>query len=111
MSSYNRINGEFVGDSKEYLTEILREEWGFDGFVMTDWYATQDTSIMGQAPDKYTWASSKQAIHAGNDMLMPGCALNVEDLIQGAEEGTEMTLADLQHCVKNILSIGLRTMK
>ena len=32
-------------------------------------------------------------------------------LIQGAEEGTEMTLADLQHCVKNILSIGLRTMK
>ncbi len=42
---------------------------------------------------------------------MPGCALNVTDLIQGAKEETEMTLADLQHCVRNILSIGLRTMR
>ena len=39
MSSYNRVNGEFVGDSKEYLTEILREEWGFDGYVVSDWGA------------------------------------------------------------------------
>ena len=111
MTSYNLINGIHSANRHDMLQVAAREEWGFDGFVMTDWYATQDTSIMGQAPDKYTWASAKQAIHAGNDMLMPGCALNVEDLIQGAEEGTEMILADLQHCVKNILSIGLRTMK
>jgi len=42
MSSYNRINGEFVGDKKEYLTEILREEWGFDGYVVSDWGAVND---------------------------------------------------------------------
>ena len=42
MSSYNRVNGEFVGDSKEYLTEILREEWGFDGYVVSDWRAVND---------------------------------------------------------------------
>ena len=42
MSSYNRVNGEFVGDSKEYLTEILREEWGFDGYVVSDWGAVND---------------------------------------------------------------------
>ena len=111
MTSYNLINGIHSANRYDMLQIAAREEWGFDGFVMTDWYATQDTSIMGQAPDKYTWASAKQAIHAGNDMLMPGCALNVKDLIQGAAEGAEMTLADLQHCVKNILSIGLRTMR
>ena len=111
MTSYNLINGIHSANRYDLLQTAAREEWGFDGFVMTDWYATQDTSIMGQAPDKYTWASAKQAIHAGNDMLMPGCALNVEDLINGAEEGTEMTLADLQHCVRNILAVGLRTMR
>lgn len=37
MSSYNRINGEFVGDSPEFLTKILRDEWGFDGYVVSDW--------------------------------------------------------------------------
>ena len=42
MSSYNRINGKFVGDSKEYLTDILREEWGFDGYVVSDWGAVND---------------------------------------------------------------------
>lgn len=111
MTSYNLINGIHSANRYDLLQTAAREEWGFDGFVMTDWYATQDTSVMGQAPDKYTWASAKQAIHAGNDMLMPGCALNVKDLIEGSEEGTEMTLADLQRCVKNILGIALRTMK
>ena len=111
MTSYNLINGIHSANRYDLLQTAARDEWGFDGFVMTDWYATQDTSVMGQAPDKYTWASAKQAIHAGNDMLMPGCALNVTDLLQGAKEGTEMTLADLQHCVRNILSIGLRTMR
>ena len=42
MSSYNRINGKFVGDSKEYLTDILREEWGFDGVIISDWGACAD---------------------------------------------------------------------
>lgn len=110
MTSYNLINGIHSANRYDLLQRAAREEWGFDGFVMTDWYATQDTSIMGQAPDKYTWASAKEAIHAGNDMLMPGCALNVQDLTEGAREGKEMTLADLQHCVKNILNIGLRVM-
>ena len=42
MNSYNRINGAFVGDSKEYLTDILRDEWGFDGYVVSDWGAVND---------------------------------------------------------------------
>ncbi len=41
MNSYNRLNGEFVGDNPEYLTRILRNEWGFDGYVMSDWGGSQ----------------------------------------------------------------------
>ena len=69
MTSYNLINGIHSANRYDMLQTAARDEWGFDGFVMTDWYATQDTSVMGQAPDKYTWASAKQAIHAGNDMF------------------------------------------
>ncbi len=42
MCSYNKVNGEYVAESKKYLTDILRVEWGFDGFVMSDWGAVND---------------------------------------------------------------------
>ena len=42
MSSYNRVNGRYVGGTREYLTDILRGEWGFDGMVMSDWGAVDD---------------------------------------------------------------------
>ena len=40
MSSYNRVNGEYVNNSYDLLVKVLRQEWGFDGLVMTDWFAT-----------------------------------------------------------------------
>ena len=42
MNSYNRINGTYLCESREMLTDILRDEWGFDGFVVTDWGAMND---------------------------------------------------------------------
>lgn len=57
MSSYNKINGTFAGANFESLTNILRDEWHFNGLVMTDWYSL---------------AEPKESMHAGNDLIMPG---------------------------------------
>lgn len=60
MSSYNKVNGEYVGESHRFLTSILRDEWGFDGVVISDWYAVTDRV---------------KTLMAGLDLEMPGGAL------------------------------------
>ena len=57
MSSYNRVNGTYVGESAPLLRTILKDEWGFDGLVMSDWFGTQSTAA---------------AAAAGLDLEMPG---------------------------------------
>ncbi|MCB0978130.1 MAG: glycoside hydrolase family 3 protein [Acidimicrobiales bacterium] len=57
MSAYNQIDGEFCAHNHRLLTEILRDEWGFDGFVVSDWDGAHDTA---------------GAIHAGLTVAMPG---------------------------------------
>ena len=73
MSSYNCINGEFVGDSYEYLTKILRDEWGFDGYVVSDWGAVNDRV---------------KALKAGLDLEMPhGSDENDEMIVKAVKSG------------------------
>ena len=59
MSSYNRVNGKYVCNDPELLTSVLRDEWGFEGLVMSDWDAVKQCSYA-------------EAINAGNDLIMPG---------------------------------------
>lgn len=69
MSSYNKVNGEYVGESYRFLTGILRDEWGFDGIVISDWYAVTDRA---------------KTLMAGLDLEMPGGALTGGDKIERA---------------------------
>ena len=74
MCSYNKLNGTYTSENKRLLTEILRGEWGFDGLVMSDWFATHST-----AP----------SVNAGLDLEMPGPAkFRGEKLLEAVENGS-----------------------
>lgn len=93
MSSYNRINGTFASENKYLLTDILRGEWGFDGFVMTDWWAEEDPVRMQQA---------------GCNMQMPGTPDQKEQLRRALVDGT-LDEKVLDRNVLDVLRIIRRT--
>lgn len=90
MSSYNLINGQHTSESYELLTGILRDEWGFDGMVTTDWGVKND-------PVK--------EVKAGNDMKMH---IGYPDELKEAYKKGDLTRAELEWCVKRILQMTLR---
>ncbi|MCR5230002.1 MAG: glycoside hydrolase family 3 C-terminal domain-containing protein [Solobacterium sp.] len=91
MTSYNMINGTYTPDSYDLCTKILRNEWGFDGVVMTDWSATR----RGQG-------DSAAAISVGNDLIMPGDKNEIEDIRAGIKAG-KLTEEDLRRAAANII--------
>lgn len=74
MSSYNRVNGRYVCNSFDLCIRVLRQEWGFQGLVMSDWNATEQCSYAG-------------AINAGNDLIMPGTPAVTKKLLAALKEG------------------------
>ena len=93
MSSYNRINGPFTQENGELLTTILRDEWGFDGIVMTDWTGLRNTAAQ---------------IQAGNDLMEPGNDSQIKDIIDKVKSGA-LKESDLDICVKRILQYLVKT--
>ena len=93
MSSYNFINGEYASESRDLLTTILREEWGFKGIVMTDWFGGK------HAPSQ---------VHAGNDLLMPGRPDQTQAILDALANGG-LSTEDLDANVKRILELILAT--
>ena len=93
MSSYNRLNGPFTQENRELLTTILRDEWGFDGIVMTDWTGLRNTAAQ---------------IQAGNDLMEPGNDSQIKDIIEKVKSGV-LKEADLDICVKRILQYLVKT--
>lgn len=111
MTSYNLLNGIHTANHYELLQTVARDEWGFEGVVMTDWFSSQDTSKLGETSGLYPWSSSVQCIYAGNDLQMPGCVANITDIIEAINEKKEITLGDLQFCAMNILKVMLKTLQ
>jgi len=93
MSSYNLVNGEHVGESRELMTTILREEFGFDGLAMTDWGATYDRPV---------------AVHAGLDLEMPGSNGSWDDLIRTAITAGTLSEADVELAATRVVEMSLR---
>lgn len=91
MSSYNKVNGMYVNNSYDLLTKVLRNEWGFQGLVMTDWFATGRNV-----------GSHVSAIGAGNDLIMPGGKGAVKEIIKAVEDGIIET-EDVKRCAANVL--------
>ena len=117
MTSYNLLNGIHTANSYDLLQAMARDEWGFDGTVMTDWFTSQDMpEITGKFQPRYPISSSVGCIYAGNDIQMPGCWKNVDDIVEAVKTGREMdgfriTLADLQFNTANIIRVVLKTMR
>lgn len=94
MCSYNRVNGTYASENRKLLTDILRGEWGFDGYVVSDWGATT--------------ADRVKCLEAGMDLEMPGKnAANDKQLVEAVRNGT-MDEKVLDTAVERILTVVLK---
>ncbi len=93
MSAYNRINGEYASASHRLLTEILKEEWGFDGAIVSDWYGTYEDGVAA----------------AGLDIEMPGPARWMGENVLAAVESGALDEALIDDKVRRILGLLQRT--
>lgn len=89
MSSYNKINGTYTSESNDLLTKVLRDDWGFKGFVMTDWFGGKDAVAQ---------------MKAGNDMLQPGTPNQTQAIIKAVKEG-KLDQKILDQNVERILTV------
>lgn len=93
MSAYNKINGTYAQSNRQLLTDILRNEWGYKGIVMTDWTPLRNTG---------------EQIGAGNDLMMPGYATQTQDIVDRVKRG-ELKEKDVDSCVRRVLEYIVRT--
>lgn len=93
MSSYNRINGPYTQENGELLTTVLRDEWGYDGLVVSDWIGKRNTVAQ---------------VHAGNDLMMPGEPVQVQEIVEAVRSG-RLAGEDVDRCVTRMLEYILRT--
>jgi beta-glucosidase len=93
MSAYNSVNGQWAGESTELLSGILRDEWGFDGMVISDW-------IFGLR-------DGVKSVRAGLDVEMPYRMIRHDPVVAAVESG-ELDIAEVERAVVNTLSTMLR---
>jgi len=95
MSSYNKVNGTYTSESRALLTGIVRDDWGFEGLVMSDWFGGQN------APAQ---------ISAGNDLLEPGTKFQWNDLVKAQKNG-QLSMDDIDTSARRILKLIMQSRK
>ena len=92
MSAYNKVRGEWCGENRHLLTTVLREDWGFRGFVTSDW----------------VWGvyDGKRGVHAGLDIEMPGDKVYGDNLKKLVERG-EVPQAEVDESVRRVVRTKL----
>ena len=93
MTSYNLVNGVHTFASRDLCVKVLRNEWGYDGLVMTDWTASEKN------PGEHT-----ACILSGNDLIMPGHPKAKKEL-QDALKSGRLKRADLEIAAANVLNV------
>lgn len=91
MTSYNRINKVYAPNSHDLCTKVLRNEWGFEGVVMTDWFSTNKG--LGH---------NALAMRAGNDLIMPGGGSYKKEILAGVKSGM-ISEDDVRRCCANVV--------
>lgn len=89
MGSYNKVNGDYACENKKLLTEILREEWGFEGLVLSDWLAVEDCV---------------KAVKAGLNLEMPSNPAVYRRLVEAVKNG-QLPIEVLDQRVEELLSV------
>lgn len=93
MCAYNKLNGTYLAEHSQMLTDILRTEWGFDGLVVTDWGANNNRI---------------DGIRAGQHLEMPSSGrVNTDKIIAAVNDGV-LTMADLDQSVREVLKLIIR---
>jgi beta-glucosidase len=90
MAAYNKINGTHATENHYLLTEVLRDSWGFDGLVMSDWGAV---------------ANRVEGIKAGLDLEMPGSSGFWDDEVEKAIKNGELNRADVDKCAQRVIEL------
>lgn len=93
MSSYNKVNGAYAQQSHDLLTKILRDDWGFEGMVVTDWGSKEGTAA---------------AVKAGNDLMEPGMPFEKDRIIAAVKDGS-LSIEELDRNVRRILEYIVKT--
>ena len=93
MASYNQLNGDYTQQKHDLLTNLLRDEWGFKGMVMTDWGCYDGTV---------------KAVKAGNDLMEPGFQIEIDRIVEGVQNG-EISMDEINRNVKHVLDYLIKT--